>query len=184
MAVPDAVKAKTEDTLLMSRNMYPGSHTLSDTYEVVTGDPLVNAHDARADTEAVQRIFPQVSDPEERAKITEAYLAKHGITMDSAVGQLVATPKIADIADTEERKKASRQVAEAHAFYQPLADMQDFTRRIAKSGGKTILRDADKTVAAEQGWYDMSPAAKASIFERMNKMFVGHTKLKGRISAE
>ncbi len=180
MAVPDAVKAKTEDTLLMSRNMYPGSHTLSDTYEVVTGDPLVNAHDARADTEAVQRIFPQVSDPEERAKITEAYLAKHGITMDSAVGQLVATPKIADIADTEERKKASRQVAEAHAFYQPLADMQDFTRRIAKSGGKTILRDADKTVAAEQGWYDMSPAAKASLFERMNKMFVGHTKLKGK----
>jgi hypothetical protein len=176
MAVPDAVKAKTEDTLLMSRDMYPGSHTLGATYEAVTGDPLVDAHDAAVDTRAVQRIFPQVSDPEERAKVTEAYLAKHGIAVDSTVGQLVATPKLEDIADAEERKKATSRVAAAHSFYRPLADMQEFTRRIARRGDKTILRDADRTVAAEQDWYDMSASEKSSLFDRMNSMFAGDLK--------
>lgn len=170
-SVPSAVVAKTEDTLPMSRSLYPGSHTLGATYEAIFEKPLADAHDAAADTAAVQAIYPILTDESLRKDIQQRYLEKFGIAPDSPIGRLVATPSIASIADPVEQNKAFQDVAAGFSFYQPLADMQEFTRRVTRSGGVTTLRNGDASNPDEQGWYSMSDEEKSKLMGNMQAMF-------------
>ncbi len=170
-SVPSAVVAKTEDTLPMSRSLYPGSHTLGATYEAIFEKPLADAHDAAADTAAVQAIYPILTDESLRKDTQQRYLEKFGIAPDSPIGRLVATPSIASIADPVEQNKAFQDVAAGFSFYQPLADMQEFTRRVTRSGGVTTLRNGDASNPDEQGWYSMSDEEKSKLMGNMQAMF-------------
>ena len=160
-AVPEDVQAKTEDTLLMSRQAYPGAHSLSDTYMAVTGNPLVDAHDASIDTRAVQEVYPSLATDEERRKLRARYLASKGIAPDSTVAKLADIPELESITDDTERQRAFEQVGGAYTYYKPLAEMQDFTKRVVRSGGVTRIDGADAKQQAE-------------LFGNMNKLFGTH----------
>lgn len=164
-AVPKYVQAKTEDTLLMSRQAYPGDHSLSDTYMAVTGNPLLEAHDAAVDTRAVQEVYPSLATDEERRKLRARYLASRGIAPDSTVARLADIPQLDSIADDAERQKAFQQTAAAYTYYRPLAEMQDFTQNVVRSGGVTRIQGA-------------TDEQQATVFENMNKMF--GTEIKAR----
>jgi hypothetical protein len=70
--VPTAVTEKAVDTLQMSRGQYIGGHTLSDTYKYVTGQDLLDAHDAGVDVAANMTIFAAMENaitPQEIAEL-------------------------------------------------------------------------------------------------------------------
>lgn len=169
--VPTDVAKKTEDTLLMSRALYPGGHTLSDTYKFMTGLDLVGAHDAATDTEAVRTIYPDLLDPAERKRAVERFMADRGISPTSTVGGLISAPSLSEITDPAEKTKTFQELAAGYTFYRPLSEMQEFTRRATRSGGKLGIRNADPTVAAEQDWFKMDEKAKASLMKNMQSLF-------------
>ncbi len=137
----------TQDTLSTVQTLYPGSHTLGDSYKILTGKDIKNAHMAGSDVQTNKELYDALFDGDPAAgKDVFQVVMDHLESTTSKKG----FPYIRDIVNNDpsrlpmgsaERADAVKELAKSGAYYQSLAALQRYTElgRTGYLGGSMAL---------------------------------------------